>query len=505
MTPWERIQANDHAVNFAGALQPLSNFSALTSCQALRRRAKLAQHLMTDKRWLRIIPVALIMYTISYVDRTNVSLALDPKISHMLRDLVMDDQMKGEAAGIFFFGYLLLQVPGGYLATHWSARKIISLFLICWGACAVACGLSHTFRQFELMRFFLGVAESGVFPATLVLLANWFPRDERARANAYWCLCQPLAVAASAPLTGWLLGAYGWQKMLIAEGMLPFLWLPVWWFFISDHPRSAKWISANEREALEAKLQAEKAELDLASPVSLWARISNPSVFLMITIYFLHNSAAYGCMTFFTSGLHSKNLSALQYGILFAIPYALTAVIMVLVSRHSDKTGERRGHVAAVYILSGTSLILSVCIQGHFWISYAFLCLAIPGPFAALGPFWAISTEVLPRNIAGVVMGLVNAFGNLGGFFGPDITGWLMKRYHNVAVPFGALGAGMLVAAALSFLLPAGKGRGKTPNSNIQTPDEKKFQIPNSKFQKNSKFQTPSGAAKPSPAGEFLP
>jgi MFS family permease len=135
---------------------------------------------MTQQRWLRIIPVALLMYTISYIDRTNVSLALDPKISNLMRDLFMDDRMKGEAAGIFFFGYLLLQIPGGYLASHWSARKVISLCLIAWGACAVGCGLAHTFRQFEVMRFFLGVAESGVFPATLVLLANWFSRSERA-------------------------------------------------------------------------------------------------------------------------------------------------------------------------------------------------------------------------------------------------------------------------------------------------------------------------------------
>src|SRR5215472_3945393 len=137
---------------------------------------------MSHQRWLRIIPVALVAYTISYVDRTNISLALDPKISTMMRDLAMDDRMKGEAAGIFFFGYLLLQFPGGWLASRWSARKVISLCLVGWGICAIGCGFSQTFRQFETMRFFLGMAESGVFPATLVLLANWFPRAERARA-----------------------------------------------------------------------------------------------------------------------------------------------------------------------------------------------------------------------------------------------------------------------------------------------------------------------------------
>lgn len=411
-------------------------------------------NLMTEQRWLRIIPVALIMYTISYIDRTNISLALDPKISTMMKDLVMDDRMKGEAAGIFFFGYILLQIPGGYWATRWGARKVVSLFLVCWGACAVGCGLSQTFRHFEWMRFLLGVAESGVFPSTLVLLANWFPRSERARANAYWNLCQPLAVAGSAPLTGWLLGAYGWHQMIILEGILPFIWLPIWWFGIRDHPREAKWISPEELNHLETTLRAEAEELTSPQKPSLLARFSDPTVFVMVALYFLHNCAAYGCMTFFTAGLKGQGFSALQYGMLFAIPYAVTAVIMVVNSRHSDKTRERRGHVAAVYILSGSSLILSVLLSQHFWVSYAFMCLAIPGPFAAMGPFWAIPCETLPRDVMGAVIGLVNAFGNVGGFAGPYIVGWLSSKYHSTAIPFNALGIGMLVCAALAFLLP---------------------------------------------------
>ena len=164
---------------------------------------------MREQRWMRIIPVALIMYTISYVDRTNISLTLDPTISTMMKDLLMDDELKGQAAGIFFIGYVLLQLPGGYLASHWSARKVISIFLVAWGLCAIGCGLVKTFDQFQVARFFLGVAESGVFPATTVLLANWFPRSERARANGYWNLCQPIAIVASAPLTAALLGHIG--------------------------------------------------------------------------------------------------------------------------------------------------------------------------------------------------------------------------------------------------------------------------------------------------------
>lgn len=409
---------------------------------------------MTQQRWLRIIPAALVAYTISYVDRTNVSLALEPKISTMLRDLAMDDRMKGQAAGIFFLGYALLQTSGGYLANRWSAKKLVSLCLVFWGACAIGCGLAKTFTQFEGMRFLLGVAESSVYPAIVVLLAHWFPRAERARANAAWNLCQPLAVAASAPLTGWLLGAYGWQTMLILEGFLPFVWLPLWWFFISDHPRDAKWISAREREFLEATLRREDAELEALQKSSFFRWLFRWEIPLMIVINFLHNSQAYGCMTFFTDGLKAKRFNAVQYGFLFAVPYAVTAVIMILNSWHSDKTRERRGHVAFVYTLSGASLIASVLTRDHFWLSYAFICLAIPGPFAALAPFWAIPTETMPGNVFGPVIGLVNAIGNIGGFAGPYIVGWLAGQYQSTAIPFNILGAGMLLAAALAFLLP---------------------------------------------------
>lgn len=416
---------------------------------------------MTQRRWLRIIPVALIMYTISYVDRTNVSLALDPKISSMMHDLLMDDEMKGRAAGIFFLGYVLLQVPGARWAHQWSARKFISLCLIFWGVFAVLCGLVNSFRHFEIARFFLGIAESGVFPATTVLLANWFPRSERARANAFWNLCQPLAIVASANVTASLLHSCGWRTMLIAEGALPFIWLPIWWFCIRDHPRDAKWLPDQERKFLETTLQREIAELEPVTHVPLWQRFLRWEILVMVVIYFLHNCQAYGCMTFLPATLDSRNFSASQYGILFAIPYALTAVIMVLNSWHSDKTGERRGHVAAVYFMSGVCLIGSVLTKDNFWLSYVLLCFAIPGPFAAIAPLWAIPSETLPRNVMGMVIGLVNAIGNVGGFVGPYFVGWLKKSTGGVLLPFTLLGVGMLLAAGLSFLLP------KTPKRTV--------------------------------------
>jgi MFS family permease len=412
---------------------------------------------MPEQRWLRIIPVAVIMYTISYIDRTNIALALDPKISTMMRDLVMDDRMKGEAAGIFFIGYVLLQIPGGHLANHWSAKRVIAILLVLWGVCAIGCGLVRTFLQFEVMRFLLGVAESGVFPATLVLLANWFPRSERARANAYWNLCQPLAVAGSAPITGWLLGAWGWQTMLMIEGALPFVWLPIWLYFISDHPAKAKWISQQEKDHLEDVLSREKTDLEGATKTPLWQAFLQPAVFVMLPVYFLQNCASYGCNTFLTEGIKGggHDFTGFQTGLLFALPYVITAVIMILNSRHSDRTHERRAHVAFVYGLSGVSLIASVLLREYsFWLSYFFLCFAIPGPFAGLAPFWAIPAETMPRNVLGGVMGLVNAIGNVGGYLGPFLVGALKKQTQGIAIPFGLLGGALILAAALCFLLP---------------------------------------------------
>jgi sugar phosphate permease len=447
---------------------------------------------MKAERWTRIIPVALIMYTISYIDRTNVALAFDPSLSTAMKDLGMDDKIKGNAIGIFFWGYLLLQIPGGYLASRWSARKLVSLFLIAWGVCAVGCGLVTNASQFRVMRLLLGMAESGVFPATLVLLANWFPRAERARANAYWNLCQPLAVAGAAPITGVLLGVAlpaglftflhgtlpslaewlknlpGWRWALILEGALPFVWLPIWWCGIRDHPREAKWISAEEREHLETTLAAETAQLNQGTAMPLWKAFTQPALFVMVPIYFLQNCAAYGCNTFLSEALKSpeQQFSRLQTGLLYAVPYCVAAVVMVLTARHSDKTLERRGHVAFVYGLAGVCLIASVLARPYsFWLSFAFLCFAIQGPFAGLAPFWAIPAETMPRAVVGAVMGLVNAFGNIGGWAGNYAFGWLKQETGGTAIPFSVLGAGLLLAAALCFLLPKPQPALAAPNS----------------------------------------
>jgi MFS family permease len=406
---------------------------------------------MPSQRWTHIIPVAFIMYTIAFIDRTNISLAL-PSMS---RELHMNPTQAGDAAGVFFWGYVLLQIPGGHLAQRWSAKQFISILLVIWGLCSVGCGLVETWRQFWVMRFFLGVAEGGVWPAALVLISHWFPRAERARANAYWMLCLPVAVIVSAPLSGWILGRWNWRVLLIAEGALPFLWLVIWWIFIDDHPHQARWIRTEERQYLEDTLQQESQELEPVKPDPYLQALFRPQVLVMIGIYFLLNTGNYGFLFWLPSVLGStRRMSNLLVGVLFAVPYVMTGLGMVILSRHSDKRRERRGHVASALAWGGVWMMACILLSGRVPVlALVAISLVGAGSYGALGPFWAIPTETLPRSVSGSAMGLVNALGNLGGYFGPLLVGFLNHRAGNFLEAFGVLSLAYLAGAGLTLLL----------------------------------------------------
>lgn len=407
------------------------------------------------------------MYTIAFIDRTNISLAL-PSMS---RELHMNPTQAGDAAGIFFWGYMLLQIPGGHLAQRWSAKRFISILLVLWGFCSVGCGLVQTARQFWVMRFLLGVAEGGVWPAALILLSHWFPRSERARANAYWMLCLPVSVVISSPLSGWILGHWSWRVLLIAEGALPFLWLIIWWALIYDHPREARWISSGEREYLVSTLDQESRELEPVQPEPIWRALCRPQVLLMVGIYFLLNMGNYGYLFWLPSALeHAKTMSNQLVGILFAIPYVMTAIGMVVMSRHSDKHRERRGHVAFAAAWGGVWMMACMLLSGHApALAFVAISLVGAGSYATHGPFWAIPTETLPRSVSGSAMGLINALGNLGGYFGPLVVGFLNHRTGNFLMGFGTLSLGYLVGAGLTLFLPRRAGTAITQISPQQS------------------------------------
>jgi MFS family permease len=405
----------------------------------------------TSSRWLHIIPVALIMYTISFVDRTNISLAL-PQIS---RDLHLDPQQAGTVAGIFFWGYLVLQIPGGHLAKHWSAKKFISILLVAWGLFAAACGLVRTYHQLLLLRLLLGIAESGVYPATLILLSHWFSRAERARANAFWLLCLPGAVILSSPVSGWMLDHWSWRVMLLVEGSLPFLWLAIWLAFIQDHPADARWLSERERAPLVEALRREGEELEGQVKSPYLRALLRPQTFLLAAVYFCFISGQMGLLFWLPSAMEKlKRLSSLSTGILYTLPFIVGALSLLMISRHSDRVRERRLHAAGAMLFGGTCLLLAVATISHsLLLAFAFIILSGAGAYGPLGSFWSIPTETLPSHVVGSVMGLVNAVGNLGAYFAPLIVGYLNKRTGNFLAGFAYLGAITVLGAALALLL----------------------------------------------------
>jgi MFS family permease len=402
-------------------------------------------------RWLRIIPVALIMYTIAFIDRTNISLAL-PWIS---RDLHLDPPQAGTVAGIFFWGYLVLQIPGGHLAKHWSAKKFISILLVAWAIFAVGCGLARTYRELLLMRLLLGVAESGVYPATLILLSHWFTRSERARANALWLLCLPGALIVSSPISGWILDHWSWRAMLVAEGSLPFLWLAIWLAFIQDHPRDATWLPEAERGPLVEILRQESSALEGSERVPYLRALFQPQVFLLAAVYFCFVSGQMGLLFWLPSAMGTfRRLSSLSTGILYTIPFIAGAVSLLLISRQSDRVHERRLHAAGAMLFGGSCILLAVATIPHsLSIAFALIVLSGVGAYGPMGAFWAIPTETLPPAIVGSAMGFVNAIGNLGAYFAPLIVGYLNKQTGTFLAGFTYLGAITVVGAGLTAML----------------------------------------------------
>ena len=422
---------------------------------------------MEQRRWVRIIPLATTLYAISFINRANISQAL-PSLS---RDLHLNPVQAGTIAGIFFWGYLCLQVPGGYLASRWSTKWFVTILMVLWGACAVGCGLARTWQQLWVMRLLLGVSEGGMYPAVLILISHWFPRKERARANACFSLAVPLSFVFSAPLSGWLLDRWNWRTMLAVEGAFPLLWLIVWVIGINDYPRQASWISAEERDYLENEFERDVASREPVSRENFLPSLLAPQVLLLTLIKLLMLSGQLGYLFWLPSAIQkTKHVSNLIAGVLYMIPFIVGAISMVLISSRSDRKRDRRGSVALAMGIGGIALLGGVITsQRDPILAYALVCLASVGAFAPLGPFWAIPTETFSRKMAGSITGFINGIGNLGGYFGPLLVGYLNKRTGTFTYGFAMLGAFMLLGAALSFGVAAPAARPATAEVTAQT------------------------------------
>ncbi|UOF92546.1 MFS transporter [Fodinisporobacter ferrooxydans] len=397
-------------------------------------------------RWWRIIPVAFLMYTIAFMDRNNVGFGF----AGMEKDLGIGATYAGLAGGIFFFGYLFLQIPGGLLAEKWSAKKFVTIALLVWGIFAIMTGFVQNLTELLVVRFLLGVAEGGVWPATLVMLSKWFPLNERARANSYWMLCIPVASLVMSPISGWILTHSDWRTMFMIEGLPPFLWAAIWWFFIAEDPSKAKWISKEEREYLEKTLAAEKQTMNKQA-TSFKDALKNRNVLLLVLVYFLIQIGFYGyglwLPTVVKSISHGNNMTV---GIISALPWLAAIFGLIINSKHSDKTGERKGHVAIAVIVGGIFLLISALIgKSNPALSIAALILCMGFMDSYNGVFWAIPAQFLSDEVLGAAMGLINAIGNLGGFFGPFIVGYLISQTHSFMAGMIFLVAALILSGIL--------------------------------------------------------
>lgn len=383
----------------------------------------------------RLIPFLFILYIVAFLDRINVSFAG----LEMTRELGFSNEVFGFGAGIFFVGYVLLEIPGALLIEVWSARKWIARIMITWGLVAALTGLIHTARQFYWARFLLGIAEAGFFPGVIVYLTHWYRNQDRARAISMFMAAIPLSQVLGAPVSGLLmqihwLGYSGWRWLLILEGLPAVVLGVVTLFYLTDRPKDARWLPDDERAWLTAELEREMQAKQRGAKVSLWRAFYHRDVILLTLAYFLGATAQYGFGLWLPKIIQKlSGFSTLEVSLIAAIPYLVAWPAMLLVGWSSDRTGERRWHAAGAYVATGLGLLGSLWTGDSVLLGVAMFSLAAMGVNGRLPPFWSLPASFLGGTAAAASIGAINCIGNLGGFVGPYVLGFLSTHSGNYA------------------------------------------------------------------------
>lgn len=375
----------------------------------------------------RILPLVILLYFAAYLDRANVGFA---KL-RMARDLQFSDEVFGLGIGIFFIGYLTLEIPGALLVERWSARKWFARILISWGLLSAATAFVETPMQFYTARFLLGVAEAGFFPGIIVYFTHWFPAQERVGAMSKLIVAIPISLALGAPVSALLLdvnwlGMQGWQWMFIVEG-LPAVGLGIaTLFLLTDRPRDAKWLSAVERNYLEGVLAAEAREKEAVEKVSIWKALRTANVWLLALGIFATNTGGYALSFWIPSTVKSLSGGSDRFALVFSGFFYLCGLVGVLYSGYSsDRSGDRKWHCIAGQALTGTFLAASAIPGQPFPLSMMWLCLTGLVAHSWPPPFWALPTLTLTASAAAASIGLINIFANLAGYLGNHVFGWM--------------------------------------------------------------------------------
>jgi MFS transporter, ACS family, tartrate transporter len=406
----------------------------------------------------RLIPLLFLCYIIAYIDRINVGFAGLQLQKAFGVDSSTYYRLYGYGSGLFFIGYFLFEVPSNLILHKIGARVWIARIMIVWGIVSSCMMFIKSPTGFYWMRFLLGAAEAGFFPGVILYLTFWYPAKDRARTVALFSTAATLSGFVNSPISGKLLqldgikGLAGWQWLFLIEGIPAVLVGILVLWVLPDGPRKAHWLSDHERNTLIEELEKEERA---GSGVKHRLRdaFTSGRVWLLCAIYFLLNVGGYGCEMWLPQIIRSfSNLPEFQVGLLNGIPYIVATILMVLNGRHSDKTGERRWHVA-VSALAGAVGFIASAYTPNVALSLAALALAFAGVKSMVGPFWALSTASLGGAAAAAGIAWINSVGNLGGFVGPTLVGYIKQATGSYAGAVTVLGCALVILAVLAIAL----------------------------------------------------
>lgn len=452
--------------NPGGSATPNSDVSMLSPDEQRKTRSKVT--------W-RLIPLLFFCYIIAYIDRINVGFA---KL-HLREPLGVDEaifnSVYGFGAGLFFIGYFIFEVPSNLILQRVGARIWIARIMIFWGIVSACFMFIKGAMMFYCMRFLLGAAEAGFFPGVILYLTYWYPAKERARVIAMFATGGVLAGVIGSPISGALLsmngigGLHGWQWLFLLEALPAVVFGFVVLFALPNGPKDARWLSPAEARFVEARVEADSGG-DSSQTHRLRDAFTSGRVWLCCLIYFLTNIGGYGYELWLPTII--KNFSGKSdsvVGLINAIPYLIAGVVMLLVARHSDKTSERRGHIAACAVVSALGFALSAYFKNPY-LMMAALALAFAGQKSTIAVFWAMTTGFLSGPAAAGGIALINSVGNLGGFVGPYVVGIIKDKTGSNVVPLLFLGGALLCMAILTFAVRPAKRSSLVEADPVPTP-----------------------------------
>ncbi|BAI74689.1 tartrate transporter (plasmid) [Azospirillum sp. B510] len=406
-------------------------------------------------RWYRILIPVMTLCIISYIDRTNIGFAM---AGGMATELAMTASFAGFAAGIFFIGYIFLQVPAGHLASRGAAKHFLTGSMIAWGVISILTAFIQNETQLVILRFILGLAEGGMLPVALTMIAQWFPNEERGRATAIMIMFVPIANIISGPLAGVIIENFGWRNLFLIEGVGTFFLILPWMLMVTEDPRKAKWISEAERAFIVSRLDAEQAAIASrpeTAKASLKQAMATSEMWKLIIMNFFYQTAIYAFVIWLPTVIKTLTQTSMaSTGYLSMLPYIGTMIGMYTFGRLSDRSGDRKTYVALPLLGLAGSLLFSVLLQNHIWLSFA--CLVLAGGFlqSAASVFWTIPPLLFPASVAGGVRGAINALGNLGGFLGPYMLGFFKDLSGSTDSGVLMLVGFLVVSAAITYTLP---------------------------------------------------